>query len=140
MKEERSLANQSSEAPLKLVSSTVPGCSICRLNISEEKWFRNFQCDKKKKKNLLPSSKYSSIAKHLFYKLCSVLLQVAETHTCHRRTNSRELRTAQDLQSLILSSLQFAGNLCAFDVFPDHLAIPFTHHKRVFPPATEVCP
>lgn len=25
-------------------------------------------------------------------------------------------------------------------MFPDHLAIPLTHHKRVFPPATEVCP
>lgn len=30
--------------------------------------------------------------------------------------------------------------LHAFDIFPDHLGIPFAHHKRALPPATEVCP
>lgn len=55
-------------------------------------------------------------------------------------SNPWQLRIKQELQSWVLSYWQFAGYLHAFDVFPDHFAIPFTQHKRVFPPATEVCP
>lgn len=56
------------------------------------------------------------------------------------KTNSWQLRTKQELQKKVLSYFVFVGYLHAFDILPDHLVITFTHHKRVFPPATEVCP